>query len=204
MNQAKEFIGFEKTLKLLQGVFNTFYWIIIIGMFVVLGGLVAGIFVPLHTLQNTLQDILTTKGTHIHVAFYHSSYNVNPNHIQYTKLKTLIISTCLIYEIILTVLLFLIIQLKGIIRFVRNKEPFSKKCINYIQYLAYGVISYSLIDGVLGGILDFLFVRTFQLTQNQVSFEFNFGLLITGLLILLLSNIFKYGAYLQEEYDSTI
>ncbi|MBE7106361.1 DUF2975 domain-containing protein [Bacillus cereus] len=199
MNQAKEFIGFEKTLKLLQGLFNIFYWIIIIGMFVALGGMIAGIFVPLHTLQ----DILTAKGTHIHVAFYHS-YRIDTNHIQYTNLKTLVIGACLIYEIILAVLLFLIIQLKGIIRFVRNKQPFSKKCINYIQYLAYGVISYSLIDGVLGGILDFLFVRTFQLTQSKVSFELNFGLLITGLLILLLSNIFKYGAYLQEEYDSTL
>lgn len=203
MNQAKEFIGFEKTLKLLQSLFNIFYWVIIIGMFVALGGILAGIFVPLHTLQNILQDILTTNGTYIRLSFYYSSYNIDANHIQYTN-KTLIISACLIYEIILAVFLFMIIQLKGIIKFVRNKQPFSKTCIKYIQYLAYGIIIYSLIDGVLGSILDFLFVRTFQLSEQEITFQFDFGLVIPGLLILLLSNIFKYGAYLQEEYDSTL
>ncbi|SDE18936.1 Protein of unknown function [Bacillus wiedmannii] len=200
MNQAKDFIVFEKTIKLFQGLFNIFYWVVLIGMFLALCGMVAGIFVPLHTLQ----DILTAKGTNFYVTFSHSSYKIDANHIQNIKLRTLIINACILYELILAVLLFIIMQLKRIVHFARNKQPFSKSCIKHIRYLAYGVIIYSLTSGLLGNIWELLLVRTLQLSKTVISLNFNFGMMIVGFLILFLSHIFKYGAYLQEEYDSTL
>lgn len=197
MDQAKYFIGFEKTLKLFQGIFNIFYWVVIIGMFLSLSVMIAGIFVPLHTLH----DILTVKGL---TFYFHSSYKIDAYHIQIAKLRTLIINACILHEIILTVLLFITIQLKSIVQFVRNKQPFSKCCIKRIQYLAYGVIVYSFILGLLGNVWDLLLVRTLQLSQTVISLNFNFGMMIMGCLILFLSHVFKYGAYLQEEYDSTL
>lgn len=196
MNQAKDYIGFEKILKLFQGLFNIFYWVVIIGMLLALGGMIAGIFVPLHTLH----DILTTKG----LTFYHSSYEIDVNHIPHTKIRTLIINACIIYEVILLVLLFITIQLRRIVQFVRNKQPFSKSCIKHIKYLAYGVIMYSFILGLLDNIWDLLLVRTLQLSETVISLNFNFVMMIMGFLILFLSHIFKYGAYLQDEYDATL
>ncbi|WP_180234304.1 hypothetical protein, partial [Bacillus pseudomycoides] len=105
MNQTKDFIGFEKTLKLFQGLFNIFYWVIIIGMFLGLGGVIAVIFVPIHTLH----DILTAKGLTFSVGVNHSSYNLDSNHIQITKLRTLLINACIIYEVVLIPLLFITI-----------------------------------------------------------------------------------------------
>ncbi|MEG7927972.1 DUF2975 domain-containing protein [Bacillus cereus] len=196
MDQAKYFIVFEKTIKLFQGLFNIFYWVVIIGMLLALGGMIAGIFVPLHTLH----DILTTKG----LTFYHFSNEIDVNHIQHTKTRTLVINVCIIYEVILLVLLFITIQLRRIVQFVRNKQPFSKSCIKHIQHLAYGVIIYSFIIGLLDNIWGLLLVRTLQLSKTVISLNFNFGMMIMGFLILFLSHIFKYGAYLQDEYDSTL
>ncbi|QWH15309.1 DUF2975 domain-containing protein (plasmid) [Bacillus mycoides] len=200
MNPAKDYIGFEKTLKLFQGLFNIFYWVVIIGMLLVLGGMIAGIFVPIHTLH----DILTTKGTTFNLAFNHSFYKIDANHIQHTRVRTLLINACIIYEVILLVLLFITIQLKRIVQLVRNKQPFSKSCIKHIQYLAYGVILYSFIYGLLGNIWGLLLVRTLQLSNTVISLNFDFGMMIMGFLILFLAHIFKYGAYLQDEYDSTL
>ncbi|MEH7052707.1 DUF2975 domain-containing protein [Bacillus pseudomycoides] len=197
MNQAKDFIGFEKIIKLFQGLFNIFYWIVIIGMFLVLGMMIGGIFVPPHTLL----DILTAEGL---TFYYHFSYKIDVNHIQITKLRTLIINACIMHEVILTVLLFITIQLKRIVQFARNKQPFSKSCIKHIRCLAYGVIIYSCIFGLLGNIWDLLLVRTLQLSKTVISLNFNFEMMIMGFLLLFLSHIFKYGAYLQEEYDSTL
>ncbi|PFZ05999.1 hypothetical protein COL60_22235 [Bacillus pseudomycoides] len=200
MNQSKDYIGFEKAIKLFQVLFNIFYWIVISGMFLVLGMMIGGIFVPLHTLL----DILTVKGATFSVGFYHSSYQIDVNHIQHTKIRTLIINACIIGEVILTILLFITVQIKRILQFTRNKQPFSKNCIKHIQYLAYGVIIYSFIIGLLGNIWDFSLVRTLQLSTTVISLNFNFDMMIMGFLILFLSHIFKYGAYLQEEYDSTL
>ncbi|PEA80897.1 DUF2975 domain-containing protein [Bacillus pseudomycoides] len=197
MNQAKYFIVFEKAIKFFQGLFNIFYWVVIIGMFLGLGGIIAGIFVPFHILQ----DILTAEGL---TFYYHSSYKIDVNHIQITKLRTLIINACIMHEVILTVLLFITIQLKRIVQFARNKQPFSKSCIKHIRCLAYGVIIYSCIFGLLGNIWDLLLVRTLQLSKTVISLNFNFEMMIMGFLLLFLSHIFKYGAYLQEEYDSTL
>lgn len=200
MNQAKNFIGFEKTIKLFQGLFNIFYWVVIIGMFLALGVLIAGIFVPLHTLH----DILTASGTVFYVPFAHSSYQISVNHIPITKLRTLFITACIIYGGILTVVFFITIQLKRILQFTKNKQPFSKSCIKHIRYLAYGVIIYSFVFGVLGNIWALLLVRTLQLSKTVISLNFNFEMMMMGFLLLFLSYIFKYGAYLQEEYDSTL
>jgi len=200
MNQAKDMIGFEKTLKFFQGLFNIFYWVVIIGMLLGLGGMIAGIFVPLHTLH----DILTAPGTTFYVPFAHSSYQIDANHIPITKLRTLLITACIKYEVILLALLFITMQIKRILQFTRNKQPFSKDCIKHIRWLAYGVIIYSFISGVLGNIWDLLLVRTFQLSEIVISLHFNFEMMIMGFLLLFLSYIFKYGAYLQEEYDSTL
>ncbi|MEH7753464.1 DUF2975 domain-containing protein [Bacillus toyonensis] len=200
MNQVKYFIGFEKTIKLFQGLFNIFYWMIIIGMLLVLGMMIGGILVQPHTLL----DILTAKGGTIYLSFNYSSYKVDVNQIQNTQIRTLIINTCIISEVILTILLFLTVQIKRILQFTRNKQPFSKSCIKHIQYLAYGVIIYSFIVGLLMNILGFLFVRTLHLSETTISLNFNFEMMIMGFLLLLLSHIFKYGAYLQEEYDSTL
>ncbi|PHB15357.1 DUF2975 domain-containing protein [Bacillus pseudomycoides] len=200
MNQVKYFIGFEKTIKLFQVLFNIFYWIVIIGMFLALGMIISGILVPPHTLL----DILTAKGGTIYLHSYHSSYEIDVNHIQNTKIRTLIIYACIIGEVILTILLFITVQIKKILQFTRNKQPFSKSCIKHIQYLAYGVIIYSFIIGLLGNIWDFSLVRTLQLSETVISLNFNFDMMIMGFLILFLSHIFKYGAYLQEEYDSTL
>ncbi|MEK4768907.1 DUF2975 domain-containing protein [Bacillus sp. FSL L8-0099] len=200
MNQSKDFIGFEKTIKLFQGLFNIFYWTVIIGMFLVLGMMIGGILVQPHTLL----DILTAKGGTIYLSFNDSSYKVDVNHIQDTQIRTLIINACIIGEVILTILLFLTVQIKRILQFTRNKQPFSKSCIKHIQYLAYGVIIYSFIVGLLMNILGFLFVRTLHLSETVISLNFNFEMMIMGFLLLFLSHIFKYGAYLQKEYDSTL
>ncbi|MBE5107883.1 DUF2975 domain-containing protein [Bacillus thuringiensis] len=200
MNQTKDFIGFEKTLKLFQGLFNIFYWVIIIGMFLGLGGMIAVMFVSHHTLH----DILTAKGTPFNVDFYFSSHKIDVNHIQITKIRTLIINACIIYEVILTALLYIAIQLKRILQYARNKQPFSKSCIKHIRYLAYGVIIYSFLFGFLVNILGLLFARTLQFPETVISLNFNFDMMLMGFLILLLSHIFKYGAYLQDEYDSTL
>ncbi|MBF7150648.1 DUF2975 domain-containing protein [Bacillus toyonensis] len=200
MNQVKYFIGFENTIKLFQGLFNIFYWIVIIGMLLVLGMMIGGILVHPHTLL----DILTAKGGTIYLSFNHSSYKVDVNHIQNAQIRTLIINICIIGEVILTILLFLTVQIKRILQFTRNKQPFSKSCIKHIQYLAYGVIIYSFIVGLLMNILGFLFVRTLHLSETVISLNFNFEMMIMGFLLLFLSHIFKYGAYLQEEYDSTL
>lgn len=200
MNQVKYFIGFEKTIKLFQGLFNIFYWMVIIGILLVLGMMIGGILVHPHTLL----DILTAKGATFYLHSYHSSYEIDINHIQNTKIRTLIINACIIVEVILIVLLFITLQIKRILQFTRNKQPFSKGCIKRIQYLAYGVIIYSLIIGLLGNIWDFLLVRTLQLSQTVISLNFNLEMMIMGFLLLFLSHIFKYGAYLQEEYDSTL
>lgn len=200
MNQAKDYIGFEKILKFFQGLFNIFYWVVIIVMLLSLGVMITAIFVPL----DTLHDILTTKGTTFNLYFNYSSHEIDANHIQHTKIRTLIINICIIYEVILLALLFIAIQLKRTVQCVRNKQPFSKSCIKHIQYLAYGVIIYSFISGLLDNIWGLLLVRTLQLSKTVISLNFNFGMMIMGFLILFLSHIFKYGAYLQDEYDSTL
>ncbi|WP_225315666.1 hypothetical protein, partial [Bacillus safensis] len=95
-----------------QVLFNIFYWIVIIGMLLVLGMIIGGILVHPHTLL----DILTTKGGTFSLHSYHSSYEIDINHIQHTRIRTLMINACIIVEVILIGVTIHTHQLKSVTR----------------------------------------------------------------------------------------
>ena len=98
-------------------------------------------------------------------------------------------------------LMFGIRQLRDILFSTVNDEtPFTLENIGAFKHIAYVVIAYSLVVKPLRSILGCIFVtKIFSLTVD-IPIE---GILV-GILVLILSEIFKYGVYLQYEYDTTL
>ena len=82
---------------------------------------------------------------------------------------------------------------------VRDCEtPFAEGVIRNIQYVAYSLIPWCLMDSASGAVPAILF------HTGEIGFSINFSKLFICLIILAIAYIFKYGAKLQQEADETL
>ncbi|MEQ8156826.1 MAG: DUF2975 domain-containing protein [Clostridiaceae bacterium] len=127
----------------------------------------------------------------------------------------LILNTNLLNAIaVLAVSYFITLQLRGILDNVIKDIPFNDQSVKQIRLLGKGVIAASFIP-LINMITTSVIIRTLHLQElisssdKIIGIQFNFhpvdeGVFIAGLFILLLSSIFRYGSFLQEEFDSTL
>ncbi|GIP36542.1 DUF2975 domain-containing protein [Paenibacillus sp. J2TS4] len=116
-------------------------------------------------------------------------------------------SAFLVTELSSTFLTFItyiysILQIRNIIgSMVKGNRPFDKANIVRLKRLGIAVILYSLLAKLIINVLCWVFVNhIFAINLSGISLK---GVII-GLLVLIVSDVFKHGVYLQEEHDMTI
>ncbi|MDL4842089.1 DUF2975 domain-containing protein [Aquibacillus rhizosphaerae] len=94
------------------------------------------------------------------------------------------------------------IQIKKILTSITDDDtPFSHKNVQRFKHLAYVVIGYALFSKVIISIAIGIFVTNiFSITLTTISLSGIVG----GFLLLIVAQIFQYGAYLQNEHDTTL
>lgn len=116
-------------------------------------------------------------------------------------------------SVALAVLFFITRHLLVILKDVLDKRPFSGEGVVHLRQLGIWIMLSSLQTGLHGLILNYQLGilgfndLTFMGSKIPVNLNINVfdgSLLFVGLLILLLSRIFQYGSFLQEEYDATL
>ncbi|MDP4178037.1 MAG: DUF2975 domain-containing protein [Bacillota bacterium] len=84
---------------------------------------------------------------------------------------------------------------------INDYSPFNKSNIKSLKKLAFLIIGFSIIADLLLDIICCLFVtRIFLIDLSNISI---YGIFI-GFLILIISDIFEYGVYLQNENDTLL
>jgi len=107
--------------------------------------------------------------------------------------------------ILFTILILLVLsQLKIILKNVVNEKPFAEKNAKSIRNIGYVVIASSILTPVTKAFVFNKFIHAFNLSNVNVIYSINTEVLIIGILLLIVSAIFNYGAYLQQEYDTTL
>lgn len=134
-----------------------------------------------------------------------STYNFN---------KGLVLSLLSMYVCHLLILLFIIFCIHRFLKSLKNGQVFTVQNSRYIEWASYGFILLSFTIKPLQTFSFYSIDHFFNLTtmmQNKgfiqtVSYEFfgiHWSLLFGGLVIWIIGRTFKYGAFLQEEYDLT-
>jgi hypothetical protein len=103
--------------------------------------------------------------------------------------------------------LFIIYHLKKILASLAGEEPFSVENGSRIRYIGWGVIAASFIKAILSFLLGIYFSRVIVLPGLEVSANLrliDFGGILAGLLILILAEVFRHGAVLQEDQNLTV
>ena len=93
-------------------------------------------------------------------------------------------------------------QVADILKSTANDiTPFIMENVQRLKKLAYSIITYSVAADILSNLLYSVFVtKVFSINLSNIHLS---GVLIGGL-IFVIADIFKYGVFLQQEFDTTL
>lgn len=94
---------------------------------------------------------------------------------------------------------------------------FTLRNSRFIEFAAYTLMVFTLIDALTNLAVKNLLLQTFSLAEiaselneqlvvnfERMNIDFNLMILFSGIIIWILAKVFKYGAFLQDEYDATV
>jgi phosphate/sulfate permease len=108
---------------------------------------------------------------------------------------------------ILVNILFYLINIKliqSVLKTIKDDRPFDEKNAKSLFKMSMVFIAASIILEALGRKVFVVILETIGIEGISASLSINLTMLFTGVLLLVLSGVFRYGNYLQEEYDETV
>jgi len=100
--------------------------------------------------------------------------------------------------------LYLLRRLRGLLETVVAKNPFHRGNPRRIRDLGSAVTAAAFLIPGANSYVAWQMIRSFNLTGFSVLYTPDLKLVFAGLLLLILSAVFDYGCYLQEEMDQIV
>ena len=138
--------------------------------------------------------------------------------ISFTRIQNFLFLMGLFGGLSMAVVLYMEKQIYNVLSCVKKEKPFDVLCIKSVKVLAFCILACSFLWDFTKNLSVYLMYTMFELDTVVItsplfkgsfegytlSFPLNFSLLGVGIIVLLLSYVFEYGAYLQSEYDATL
>lgn len=197
MNQSLKVI--HKIILGLWGLFLSFFIV-----FTAIGLVVA--FIPNEYFNVEMSKIALLRTGSFSIEFMNGlRYSLNDSAIDkiinVKSLLTSVMITGLCYSFVLQ---YIFKQLKIILKSTIERCPFDEKNSKAIFKMACLMLGAGVIFPILRGFIYHNLINGFGLNHFSVAYTFDFYWILTGVLLLILSYIFKYGSFLQTEYDETL
>ncbi len=96
-------------------------------------------------------------------------------------------------------------QLRSILKTVERNRPFTEENARRISVIGWILVVGSVVFSVAKAIAGEVVVRALDVVPGMtVTFQWDVSLALAGFCLLILAGVFRYGAYLQQEYDTTV
>ncbi|MDP4150783.1 MAG: DUF2975 domain-containing protein [Bacteroidota bacterium] len=105
---------------------------------------------------------------------------------------------------VFTLAIMITFQLKAIFSSFTRNLPFHDANIRRIRNIAFVLIGYSVIQWLLILVVNRVLAANFRWEQVQLTYSFNLSALATGLVLIVIAEIFRLGATLENENKLTI
>lgn len=95
-------------------------------------------------------------------------------------------------------------QLWKLLRSIAMEQPFAPENANRLSFIGYVLLIGAFVLETAYYVLQKVIIHQLDVAWLKVQYGFNFTMILMGLLLLILSGVFKAGNYLQNEYDETV
>lgn len=131
-------------------------------------------------------------------------YKLGASQIEPAKLMPIVYSMLPAILIILTALIIVLKQIIGILKTVENDCPFEEANSKRLSIIAIVMLAGSVIFRAAECAVAGAIVHAYDIANFQIVFGIDGNMMVAGFLILVLAGVFKYGSFLQKEYDTTL
>lgn len=194
-------------------IITTFVWI----GFMVVVVILAGVFIALSIIsEETVQRFLQLGDVQAAIHFYGINLEISPQLIEQATFSKetflMLFGMMWVYTFIGGIIVFFI---RKLLKSLKAGAIFTVKNSRFIEWIGYSFIVLSLLITTIQALMAYSFDKMFHLTASLqqseaiqgVSYEFigiHWSLLFGGIILWIIGRIFKYGAFLQQEYDATV
>lgn len=211
MKNRRDLNEFKKTASVLSKILKVIYVISMIGLVMGLIGLVAVNVIPKSVIENILSSgNVTNTITLAGLSFVIE--NTTLAAAEYVKMFSILL-VCIV--IMIGFVMLCMKKLLKIMDIVKKGTPFTEECVSAIRGLGILVIVSGVIIPMISSAVEYFVVNIFKIQElllanpgiSNVSYKLemvNATSILLGVIIIILSGIFQYGCYLQDEYDSTL
>lgn len=131
--------------------------------------------------------------------------------------KPPVILVLLLIVILIILYIVIIAQVRKWLKNVSNGQIFTYKNASTITFIAYCFLVLGVFESVINLASNFVIYsflnynsKLYALVDKNIEsvgdfiYDFNFTLIFAGIIIWIISYVFKYGAFLQDEFDHTV
>lgn len=197
MNISKERIRtFSRIMKVF---FNVFFWIS-----VAVGAICSILFLLTFVVDKSLFYNHLDEWEKLSVTMGMVKYDVIPDMNGGVDMKPLLQNILPTFMVNFSIAAIVSYNLKSILKTVAEDNPFERNNAKRFFVIGIVIIISSVVTDITKGIMAHNLIDWLNIENGNVTYTVNGGMLLAGLLILVLAGIFRYGTYLQEEYDATL
>lgn len=192
-------IGYKKATKVVKVVLDISFWVIAVFGIIGLLSLIISPFIPDKSFMLTGDQLNRLKFSFEGML----RFTVNKKQ-DYFNLKPYLQSIFLLSAILSAIFTAILYELRKILKTVILDNPFDKENSKRLTIIAVVLMIGSLFVNIARASIATAFVKVTNITGISINYNIDFSMFLYGFLILILAGVFKYGCYLQEEYDATL
>lgn len=199
MSNKPEMQKIKRYSNVLRKVMSVFYWVAVVAACGSLIAAVAIIFIP------SSNFVFRNNGAG-RLGFSLDgliSYDITEA-AQGISMKNVYITILFMSVLLLLLVAIVAKQLVHILKSVENDIPFVKENAKRISTVGVVLLLSSFLIPAFGFIVARSMIDLLKIQNISLNYSVNIYLVLAGFLMLILSGIFRYGSYLQNEYDETI
>ena len=194
-----QLLGKKSLASILLSLINIAFYLVIIGLVV----LIASIFY-----LGGADDLGSMAGTNLSLqgpGFSVKFFNIESEMAEKTGISVLITQLTLALPVVILAL-FILYKLRFLLDSLKRKDPFSPENPRHIRHMGIGIIIAGIVNSLAEGIAAYqlapLISEYFPHYSTNVSLDLT--TIFFGLLVLILSEVFRQGAQLKKEQEYTV
>jgi len=196
LNQLK----FKKMARILRIVMKVFFWMSVI---VTVLGLIGAIAIQFMSDEYFLVSQGANSGFSLSMdglIRYQVYTGVDLN----TSIKGILTNIGFMASLLMVGVAIILNQIVKLLKTVEEDRPFAEENGKRLKVVGIVLMLGSVLYRGAGAVVALTMVDTFDIPNIGVNFSVDLFMLLLGFMMLILSGIFRYGNYLQQEYDSTL
>lgn len=189
----------KRLAKIMKVIFNVFFWAA-----VVLGAISFLIFIVTFFIPENIFILPKAQVESISIIAGVIEFKIDPNLYNNVNFKPFLQAILPMTTVISLMLLIIAHNLRLILKTIAKDCPFERSNSKRLLMIGIVLMVGSVVLKFVEGIVVLAIIDMLKIKNIDVIFTVDGAMLLTGFLILILAGVFRYGSYLQEEYDATL